>query len=203
MPMLRANASRQARVRSASVHASTSCRYSGGGEGFVCSHRIDFFTMSLPSDVLCDILDMAYEAETFDLVLDLNRWAKRTRLEWIKTRRRSIIDMDGLFEERFLVNSMGCLTNMPDFASYNKLWRQGFRKNPFDVEWLNYDKDDIRVNKYLGIVLETLSEQITLWGTNAETRVCLAFVYFGRFIDSLQRLYLHATDYWVLKIMDC
>lgn len=142
---------------------------------------------------------MTCEAKMFDLVMEVSKNAKNTRMEWLQTRSTATTDLDAIFEERVIVNYMGRTTVIPDYETYNNNWRRVFHCNPFEVEWLNYDNDAI-VNKYISVALDTLQKQMLIWSADVDTRVSMVFIFFQRFIGSLERLYDYAMENFVLNL---
>lgn len=157
-----------------------------------------------PDLVLTKMVDtiLTCEADLFELIVDVNTWARKTKTEWVQNRSTNIKELDSFHDERVLVNYMGMTTVIPDYDAYSETWRKSLHFNPFEVEWLNYDSKDGRANKYVDLVLDTLHKQAVIWSSDADTRVCLVYAYFERFIKSLQRLYEYGLEKCISSLND-
>lgn len=152
----------------------------------------------IPSPVSCTILNS--DDRHFWLTMKVRKWQKQTREEWRKCKERSVVDMDGEFEETFILDFDGRSTVMPNYATYNATWMKGFFKNPFDIDWLNYDKYDVQMVTYAWVALETMSEQVAMWELDDDTRSSLTFICFKNFMESLRLLYEYVVPLRVIPL---
>lgn len=125
----------------------------------------------------------------YDLLMDLHSWQHRVRSSWICSRDCVCNDLAAGAVHICLLDHNGEATTIPDYFSYDKTWlNAGFYRNPFEVRWLDYVKDNL-TSRYVLSVVDTLDEQMVLWGVHDTNRECLVFENFTKFAEALRRLY--------------
>lgn len=125
----------------------------------------------------------------YDLVMQVHFSQAKARLEW-QTQPDVFVEYDNcsVFSEVVMLNRVGRPTSMPCWIAYDKVWTRAGYQNPFTVNWLDYDRQSRLTKRYIELVLETLAEQCVIWGSDDDTRYCLAYEYFNEYFESLQRL---------------
>lgn len=168
-----------------------------------CGIPSKIFVMPIHPDlVFTDMVEtiLTCDSSLFDLVVDVNSWSRKTRTEWLHNRSTDVAGLDDAHEDRVLVNYMGRTTVMPDYDTYCHTWRRSFQCNPFEVEWLNYDCKDKRATRFIDDALDVMDKQSTIWSVDADTRVCLAFIYFERFRSALRLLREYSIEVCINNI---
>lgn len=126
------------------------------------------------------------------LVRDVVSYQRRSRLWWL-TYPQGMADCRHLGEpdgwlETYVVNEDGNPTMIPCYDSYVRTWRNAGWICPFDFYWPDYDKNNTEHVYYVELVLESLTEQITMWEADPMTRASLVFICFVGFADSIRRI---------------
>lgn len=128
------------------------------------------------------------------LVLDVSSGRRYTKWMWFKSPLREDVHLgeigEDAIDETYVVNEMGVATVMPCYLSYAKTFKEAMWVNPFEVDWLNYTKDDPVTSNYLDHTILILEEQMLFWQVDGPTRNSLLYVTFGEFVDSLRALQL-------------
>ena len=136
---------------------------------------------------------VAGDEEHFWLLRDVAAWKRRARLEWVATCDANVLGNGAIAQSGFLLNENGAVTAMPEYFEYDRTWRAAGYVNPFEFDWAHFNRGDRLMSRYLVTVIETLDEQVELWGDD-ETRECLAFDFFCKFTLALKTFYAYDVN---------
>ena len=132
-----------------------------------------------------------------DLIMDVHTFQQGFKRAWMsacEVKNTSLVPSEEFVLDTApgmcLVDGFGRYTFIPGYESYRELWRRALYPNPLEFDWLNFDGVPFLI-KYLSIVVETLEEQVDLWGADSITYQHLIFFDLKEFSRLLGRLYCY------------
>jgi len=138
----------------------------------------------------------------YQLTLDLYNDQHRARRHWMESGVWEELVSDGL-GGALVVHSVSdkikdngfeeeVVTNVPEYFSYARLWNKSWYPSPFEVDWFsafNNDEGELDIKfSYISVVIDTLKEQLLLWGVDYRTRRSLVYWYISEFLLRLEAL---------------
>lgn len=91
-----------------------------------------------------------------------------------------------------VVDHNNYITTIPPWWMYNATWANAGYKSPFLYDWRNFNTSDPEHRAYLKMCVETLQEQLMLWGFCTTTTRNIIYKKIDDFTESLKHLYAHS-----------
>lgn len=132
---------------------------------------------------------MAFDLQFYDLLWDVHSYQQCCRIEWVHSHAGESVFLGGFF----LANLM-----VPVYDDYNKTWSDAGHVNPFEFDWLGFGRDlDLG---YIELVLDTLFEQLVIWGVDKSTSSSWIYDWVVQFFDGLSLLYSYCLRKGILAV---
>jgi hypothetical protein len=139
-----------------------------------------------------------------DLLYDVHIHQQCARYEWIACNDvRHVVDDLG---EKMILGHFICeggvSTTIPSYMDYDFTWKSASFTNPFDFDWLKYDRRDEACVRYIELVICTLNEQLLMWEVDGFTKGSWIFGWISEFTKRLFKLYEFDCCAALKEVMD-
>ena len=126
-----------------------------------------------------------------DFLYDVHIHQQCARYEWANCKgvRQVIDDLGETMILGHFVCERGVVTTIPSFLDYDFTWRNASFTNPFEYDWMSYDRRDLVCVRYIELVINTLREQLLMWEVDEVTKRSWVFGWVSEFAKKLDRLY--------------
>lgn len=118
---------------------------------------------------------MAFDVAYYDLLWDVHSAQQCSRIEWINAESEEGEEGDTLVD-----------IFIPIYGDYHKTWVRAGQINPFEFDWLGFQCSS---SGYIELVLDTLMEQLVIWGVDCSTRASWIYGWINHFLEVLGLLY--------------